>query len=224
MAGNKEQKHTSVTVSGLTWLADHTFEIRFHRPNGFEFVPGQKIGIVHGTIYRDYSLISSTHDSELSICVRMIPGGKLSPTLARAKTGDGFNITAAFGFFIYQSSRYPAVFIATSTGIAPFVAFANDGVKDYHLLHGARARAELYYRDTLLGAAQKYTPCLPEREVKEGMAHDAFHGRVTTFLGQQLKPGVYDFYLCGRGEMIRDAMRIIDLKFGRSRVFTELYF
>lgn len=224
MAGSKERKLLPVTVSGLTWLADHTFEMRFQRPERFEFLPGQKIGLMHDSIYRDYSLISSTHDSELAICVRLIPNGNLSPILARAKIGDGFNITTAFGFFYYQPGRHPAVFVATGTGIAPFVAFVRAGAKDYHLLHGVKTTAELYYRDTFTAPAKNYTPCVSASGECKDMDPNIFHGRVTTFLERKLKPGIYDFYLCGKGEMIRDAVRIIDAQFGRSRVFTELFF
>lgn len=224
MAGRKEQKLFPVTVTGLTWLTAHTFEIRFQRPDRFEFVPGQKVGVVHHTVYRDYSLISLTQDSELAICVRLIPNGKLSPILARATAGDGFHITAAFGYFFYQPSRNPVVFVATGTGIAPYVAFVRAGAKGYHLLHGVRKMTDLYYRDTVVATAKNYTPCVSVEDEYGGMRQNAFHGRVTTFLERQLLPGAYDFYLCGRGEMIRDATRIIDLRFGRSRVFSELFF
>jgi ferredoxin-NADP reductase len=48
--------------------------------------------------------------------------------------------------------------------------------------------------------------------------------RVTDFLEQKLSPGSYDFYLCGRGEMVRDATHIIDRRFPGARVFSELFF
>lgn len=214
----------SVTVSGLTWLSDRTFEIRFHRPDRFDFTPGQKIEVLHRTLHRDYSLIGAVQDSELAICVRLIPNGKLSPVLARAKAGDGFDITAPFGFFFHQPGLHPAVFVATGTGIAPYVAFARAGAEDYHLIHGVRTMAELYYRDILMGPAKRYTPCISAGNASRGLTPDTFHGRVTDYLEQQPAPGAYDFYLCGRGEMVRDATRIIDRRFEGSRVFTELFF
>jgi ferredoxin-NADP reductase len=224
LAGRRGQELFPVTVTGLSWLTKSTFEIRFQRPARFEFVPGQKIGVVHKGIYRDYSLISSVQDQELAICVRLVSNGELSPVLAEAKTGDPLQITPAFGFFLYQPSRRPAVFVATGTGIAPFVAFVRAGAKHYHLLHGVRSAAEFYYRELLAPPAKSYTPCLSDQEDNDCMGYRVFHGRVTDFLEQKLSPGSYDFYLCGRGEMVRDATHIIDRRFPGARVFSEPFF
>jgi hypothetical protein len=46
---------------------------------------------------------------------------------------------------------------------------------------------------------------------------------VTDFLDTKLGPSTYRFYLCGRREMIGDAMDIIDDKFPESKVFTERF-
>ena len=214
----------TVAVSGVSRLAEHTYEIRLQRPDGFGFLPGQKIGVVHKGNYRDYSLTGSIRDRHLSLCVRRIPGGRLSPVLADARTGDTFQITPAFGFFLFQTSERIAVFVATGTGIAPFVAFVRAGASGYYLLHGVRSANELYYRQLLAPAAKCYRPCLTGDQKDLCRSQDFFGGRVTRFLEQQLPQGAYDFYLCGRGEMLRDAMGIIDRRFAGARVFSELFF
>jgi hypothetical protein len=56
------------------------------------------------------------------------------------------------------------------------------------------------------------------------MPPDAFRGNVTEYLEQHLTPGAYDFYLCGRSEMIRDVTHLIDIRFPESLVFTELFY
>ncbi len=223
MESNTRALHP-VTVSGHQWLTAHTFEIRFRRPAGFAFLPGQKVQVVHGRIVRDYSLLSLPEDEELTICVRHIPEGKMSPVLAHARTGRTFHLTSAFGFFLFQPSRRPAVFVATGTGIAPFVAFARSGVRDFHLLHGVRSAEELYYHDLLAPSASSFIPCLSGAPALDSHWPHAFAGYVTAYLENQLAFGDYDFYLCGRGEMVRDAVRIIDRRFPSSRVFTETFF
>ena len=45
----------------------------------------------------------------------------------------------------------------------------------------------------------------------------------TGYLKSELAPGTYDFYLCGRRDMIRDATAVIDGRFGDSRLFIENY-
>ena len=219
-----EQAPHAVPVTGRTWLTDRTFEMRFERPAGFAFLPGQKIKLTVGPTYRTYTLISAPKDSELAICVRLIARGQISPLLAEAPVGRMFSLSPAFGFFLYQPSRHPSVFVATGTGIAPFVAFARAGVRDFHLLHGVRQAADLYYHALLADCAHTFVPCLSCAPSPLPQWRQLFNGRVTAYLETRLAPGDYDFYLCGRGEMVRDAMRIIDRRFPSSRVFTETFF
>jgi ferredoxin-NADP reductase len=104
------------------------------------------------------------------------------------------------------------------------VAFARAGAQNDLLLHGVRSTAELYYRDLLTVSSKHYLPCITGGEDNPGAEHKIFCGRVTDYLALQLATGEYDFYLCGRGEMLRDATRIIDRRFSESRVFSELFF
>jgi benzoate/toluate 1,2-dioxygenase reductase subunit len=211
-------------VCGQKWLTAHTFEIRFRRPAEFAFLPGQKVQVIHEGVKRDYSLLTTPDDDELAICVRHIPQGRMSPVLAHARVGRVFHLTPAFGFFLFQPSRRPAVFVATGTGIAPFVAFARSGVQRFQLLHGVRCAEELYYHDLLAPAASSFIACLSGPRSPDTHWPHVFTGRVTAYLENQLIAGDYDFYLCGRGEMVRDALRIIDQRFPSSRVFTETFF
>ena len=211
-----------VKVTGLRWLAQKTFELRFARPADFNFIAGQKIGVVHKDFSRDYSLVGGPQEDALIICVRLIDDGMLTPVLSQARVGDVFEITPAFGQFIYRSDHRPAILVATGTGVAPFVAFARSGVKDFLLLHGVRSANERYYHAELAAAAKAHIACITGADP---MGPDnAYKGRVTAYLQSCLTPKAYDFYLCGRREMIRDTMRIIDRQFPDARVFTEIFF
>jgi benzoate/toluate 1,2-dioxygenase reductase subunit len=94
---------------------------------------------------------------------------------------------------------------------------------DALLLHGVGTPDRLIYRHLLQGAVRGYVPCISQPSETVGLPPNAFSGRVTRYLEQQLKPGTYDFYLCGRRSMIRDATAIIDDRFGDSRLFVETY-
>ena len=209
-----------VCVLGHRWLTPHVFEINFERPDGFSFVPGQKVRLTLYDITREYTLVNPPDASELTICVRHVTDGRLSPLLAGARPGQRLGLSAAKGFFTYQSQGRRAVFIATGTGIAPFLAFTRDGVRDFYCLYGASSEIELLYRDEMETAAREYIPCLSACE-GDGLF---WRGRVTAYLEKALKKEIFDFYLCGKGEMVRDAIRIIDMKFPGSRVFMETFF
>jgi len=53
---------------------------------------------------------------------------------------------------------------------------------------------------------------------------DSFQGKVTQYLAQHLESKAYDFYLCGRREMIREVTLLIDERFAGSLVYTELFY
>jgi ferredoxin-NADP reductase len=209
-----------VAVLHRRWLTGDVFEISFERPAGFTFIPGQKAALAIRDISRQYTLVNPPDAAELTICVRHVATGSFTPLLAQAKAGETFFLSVASGFFTYQSTVRKAVFVATGTGIAPFLAFIRDGVRDFYCLHGAFNESGLVYRDEVEKAAGTYVPCLSA----SGSDGRFWSGRVTTYMEQRLAQGSYDFYLCGNGGMVRDAIRIIDLKFPNSRVFMETFF
>lgn len=216
--------HVSLEVTHLNWLCPQTFELQFQRPPEFDAVPGQKIDIAFQDDYRTYTLVNAPKDEVLAICVRHVDQGRFSPVLARAKKGDHFQASPAFGYFTYQPAQSVAVFVATGTGIAPFVAFARSGVQGFYLLHGVRTPSQLYYRDILEKAALNYTPCFSNKNSIDASYSHFFQGRVTRYLRKDLPKGIYDFYLCGSGEMVADATRIIDQRFEGSKVFVETFY
>jgi NAD(P)H-flavin reductase len=98
------------------------------------------------------------------------------------------------------------------------------GVRDFLLLHGVRDPEELYYASLFRGPATRVVPCLTGREPEDKPLPDAFVGRVTAYVHGRLPRKAYDFYLCGRGEMIRDVTLLVDEAFPGSRVYSEIFF
>jgi ferredoxin-NADP reductase len=224
MAGVDQNTAEGVWTSRLLErhrLADSTFELRLSRPAGFRFQPGQRITLQHGRHARDYTLANALEDDVLTVLVRLIPTGQVTPLLDQMPIGTELGFTGPAGRFRFQPSHRPAVMIATGTGIAPFVAMIRAGVKPFMLLHGVRTKAELYYREELAATTNHYIPCLSKAPPGHG---EAFHGYVTHFL--QTRRGLVDcdFYLAGRMEMIHGAIQIIDAGFAGARVFTEAFF
>jgi ferredoxin-NADP reductase len=134
--------------------------------------------------------------------------------------GEAVTLSGPTGFFTYQSMSRDAVFVATGTGIAPFLAYIRAGVHGFYFLHGVRDETALLYRQEVERAAKKYIPCLSA----SGSNQKQQGGRVTEYLEKCLQETKYDFYLCGNSGMVRDAIRIIDRRFSDSRVFMETFF
>ena len=202
-------------------LSAGTFELTFTRPRNFAFQPGQRIRLVDRDRERDYSLANAPPDPSLRLCLRLVPEGNFSNKLHSAAIGSRLRFTGPWGHFIYRSAVRPAVFVATGTGAAPFASMARAAVRDFTMLHGVRSPDDLIYPELFQTAAGTYIPCI------SGMPSAAaplYPGRVTDYIERQLPPGAYDFYLCGRREMVRDVTWLIDDRFPDSRIYTEIFF
>jgi NAD(P)H-flavin reductase len=203
------------------WLSNKSFEITLSKPKSFEYMPGQCIRLIHDAVERDYSLVTAPTDPNLALCIRNIEGGIFSPELSNAPVGSRFIFNGPHGYFTFRPSKRPAVFVATGTGLAPFVSMARSGVAGFILLHGVNSAKDLYYTSVFKSAAKQYLPCISETDK---LAGEYFRGRVTDYLQKNLTPGLYDFYLCGRREMIRDVTFLVDERFPGSFIFTEIFY
>jgi NAD(P)H-flavin reductase len=208
-------------VLSQSWITEDTFAIRFSRPPLFQFAPGQRVRFIQNEVERDYTPVSSPQDEGIEFLVRSVKGGVFSSALASAREGETFHFTGPQGYFCFYPSERLPVLIATGTGVAPFVSMAKTGVKGFILLHGVRRSLDLFYEALFRVTARLYVPCVSTlRDSREGVA-GAFTGRVTDYLEGRLPSGAYDFYLCGKGEMIRDVIHIVDQKFPDSLIYTE---
>ncbi len=205
------------------WLAPGILEFRLHKPSDYAFIPGKYARFMMDGYQRDYTMVSDPESDTLDFCIAVVDRGRFSNQIMTAEIGTEFEVSRPRGHFVYQSVANPAVFVATGTGVAPFVAFYRSGVSDALLLHGAGSTGRLVYRDLLAPGLRDYIPCIRQLDAENSKPTGVYSGRVTDYLQEQLEPGIYDFYLCGRRSMIRDAAAIIDRQFGESRLFIETY-
>ena len=205
-------------------LSNDTYEVEIERPAEFSFMPGQGVRIFWNDLVREYTVTSGPGDDRLAFVVQTVEKGRFSPHLASLAVGSMMSFTGPHGYFTFQSGSRPAVFVATGTGISPFVSMARAGITGFTLLQGARHAEDLHYMSVFGPAAARYVACLSEDHVSSPDQPWIYEGRVTDFLEKELAPSVYDFYLCGRREMVRDVMSIADDRFPGSRVFFEIFF
>jgi ferredoxin-NADP reductase len=218
--------HTVRTTELLNrhWLSKNAFEIELTRPKSFEFAAGQTVCFRHDSIQRYYSLLSAPDDPILRICVQRVPNGHFSVILADARIGSRLKFTGPHGYFTFKPSPRDPVFVATGTGIAPFVSFARSGIKDFILFHEAASAEELYYQSYLTKIKSTYHPCLPSFPAAATRPPGMFQGHVAACIKAHLPRGTYDFYLCGHEEMIRNVTLLVDERYARSYVYTEVFF
>ena len=211
----------SATLVHRIRLNAHCIELGLQRPADFDFKPGQRIRICLAQVERDYSLAAGPGDPDLRLLVRIFPDGRLSPRMETLPIGSPVSFYGPMGYFVFQATERTPVFVATGTGVAPFVSMCRAGAEGFVCLHGARHDADLLYSHILRERAARYIPCL---SAQRSTADAGFHGRVTDCLAQLPTDSAYDFYLCGRQEMIRDAFEIIDERFAGAHVHSEVFY
>lgn len=212
------------TLIKRKWLSEKAFEIEIERPPDFGFIPGQNIRFVHGDMERYYSIISTPDEPTIELCIRFIQDGRFSPVLASAEPGFRLHFTGPHGYFTFKSFKRPSVFVATGTGIAPFLSMARSGIRDFKLLHGVSHPDDLYYQSFFRKTASLFIPCLSDSIPDDSELPGTFYGRVTDYIRKELPRSEYDFYLCGRKEMVRDVTLLVDDFFQGSFVFNEVFF
>ena len=206
------------------WLTKSVFEIELTRPPDWNFKPGQTLCFIHESLERYYSLLSTPDDPTFEICVYLVSGGNFSPVLADAEIGTPFNITGPHGYFTFNRSERPPIFVATGTGIAPFVSMGRSGVTDFILVHEVEAAEDLFYQDLFRKIAANYIPCLQQTSTTDPLMADVFNGDAAGYIKTNLPPASYDFYLCGERKMTREVTLLADEQFPGSYVFKEVFY
>jgi ferredoxin/flavodoxin---NADP+ reductase len=210
----------SVVVTANRYVATDTFVLSFTRP--WDFVPGQSVAL---TVDRDlpprfYSIASGTAEEQVDILYDIVQDGLLTPRLARMRPGDALLCSTPFGAF--RDARGASCWIATGTGIAPFISMARSGGTEEKLLvHGSKSMEGLVDRDFFIARmGPRYFPCC-SREKSEGV----FAGRPTEWLASRALPAVERYLLCGNSLMVVD---VRDILIGKGipfdNVVAEIYF
>ncbi|ACV12426.1 oxidoreductase FAD/NAD(P)-binding domain protein [Halorhabdus utahensis DSM 12940] len=147
--------------------------VRFDTAVDVDFVAGQYVGLTYEGIPRAYSLSNSPAEDELEICVRRVPGGRLSPRIcADLAVGDELTIRGPYGELVLgDHAPRDLAFVATGTGVAPLKSMIE------YLFETGRDEYDGQRRDVWLFLGADWTDDLPYREYFRDLAatRENFH-------------------------------------------------
>ena len=151
-------------------------------------------------VSRPYSIASGIHESVLRFLIRKIPNGRISGYLASRRPGDCVRLSRPFGWFHPGQNGIdtPMVFVATGTGIAPFLSYLRSDPTQApaQCLYGVRQLNDA------VGLRCLQDHCHVGLAVSRQSVPDTFHGRVSGLLNGLTVTPKYHFYLCGLDAMI----------------------
>lgn len=205
-------------------LAAGIWQLDFRVEGGIEgFAPGQFARLQVGPgDWRDYSIAGLQGDL-LRLLVSTRTGGRGSQYAEAAAAGDATVIEAPLGQYTLAPGERRPVFVATGTGLAPFVPMFDElrrrgRLQDATLLFGCRTNAD----DLTVKVGDlpgKVVRCVSGETAPAG----GLHGRVTDALAAlDFEPDSTDFYLCGSSAMVADARALLERR-GARQLHVEPY-
>jgi ferredoxin-NADP reductase len=191
--------------------------------------PGQylALGLIRDgrVVQRPYSTASAAPVAdELEFLIRLVPDGTFTPLLWDLGVGTRVRIGPPKGTFTrIPDDRRAHLFVATGTGLAPFMAMLGTLQDEPDppravAVHGVAQVAELAYRERLerwhAGGLATYVPSISRRDDPANAGWTGRTGRIDTILDDvcsmhRLEPRDTVAYLCGHPQMIATAERIL---------------
>ena len=200
------------------------WKVWIEKPEGFNFKPGQYCTIGSEGIERAYSIASAPYEEELELFVELVPppDGNLTPLLY--DLGEGASLTIrprAKGIFVFDPALSNQLFVATVTGVVPYVSIIRQYLHEgrsghrFHVLMGASYANEFAYDTELKRLADEHpdlvtfvpTVSRPDEEPNAGWTGEK--GRVNSIVEAYaekagLLPDDTIVYACGHPGMIED--------------------
>lgn len=188
-----------------------------------EFAPGQFARLKVGDFeWRDYS-IAGVDGAKVRLLISTRTGGHGSRFVLGAETGTKTEIELPLGHYTMVRNPHRKIFIATGTGLAPFLPMFRQLESE-----GALGHAELYfgYRTHAEDITTHFDPmpamvvrCISREEPPLG----GFKGRVSAaIVSLVFDPACTDFYVCGSAAMVADCRDILE-RGGARRINIESY-
>jgi len=215
-----EIKKYTAKLSEKRQLTGDTYEFRFEKPEGFEFLAGQflQFCIPHNDkiILRSYSVSSTPIDPYLEFCIKFLDGGIASTYLRHMNIGDTLEFQGPRGLFVHKENGTALSFIATGTGLAPIIGIISDELEnkknknEVRLLFGVRSEDDVFWLDRLQNLKIQYPNFVYDVTLSQPKPNGGWaglRGRVTEHILHHLVS--HKFYLCGNAAMVKDVREML---------------
>lgn len=226
-------------------LAPKIYLLKFGVDTVLDYIPGQFISVeVAPKVFRSYSLMSylkddssnAEHKTQVEFLVNTRSGGEGSQAIERTNPGDKFNALGPLGKFNLVENDRPKVFVATGTGLGPFVGMIGSILKSnpkakITLFFGVYSTEFDYcrrffvdYLDKVKYSNLNIITCSDSLLENETENESLKLGKVTVVIPQIISDfTAYDFYICGNPFMVTDTEQLLIEKGAKDNIYIEKY-
>jgi CDP-4-dehydro-6-deoxyglucose reductase, E3 len=207
-----------------TKLANGIYEFHFEKPAEFTFKAGQfvlfDVALVDNPAdiqTRALSIASAPDEPELIFVNKQKEGGRASTWIEKVlEPGVIVRTQGPFGNFrIDEMSEKPFLFIATSTGVAPFRSqmldmLSKGNTKKMDLVFGVRSEEDLFWKTEFESIAQQYPNVFVHFPLSNPSNEWKGHkGRVQTLV-PLIVPDITErqIYICGSPDMTKELKQL----------------
>lgn len=220
-----------ITCTDKKLIAPNVYELRFEKPEGFTFKPGQFILFDTPLLAnpediqtRACSIASTQDEADLLFVIKVKIGGRLGDFVVHTlEQGSTVRIQGPFGFFTLRENDHDVLFAATGAGIAPFRSHIAHALKSgdsrtMHLFFGVRTKQDLFWAEEFELLEKKHANfhlhlCLSGDETWAGNK-----GRIQAFIPAKISIAEKtDLYICGAPEMVADIKKLALETWGMSK-------
>lgn len=205
-----------------------SYRVELELAEAIDYIPGQFVNVlVAENVWRSYSIVSM-HDMIVSLFVDVKPQGPGSLWFEKSEIGTETTAMLPLGSFALKESKNKKLFIATGTGLAPFIPMIKslqkvDGEIEVSLYYGVRYDEDFlvheYFSEEELSSIN-LVPCITRGK---GIIPNSQNKRVTEILKDvDLDFKEYDVYICGNPKMVAEVSEIAKAK-GGENIYTERY-
>jgi len=231
----------TVTCTRNERVAEGVHELRFQKPERFTFRPGQFVLLEVPLVdapqdiqTRAFSIASILSESELIFAMKLKPGGRASRWITEILTsGTTVTMMGPFGFFFVNcETKREYLFIATSTGIAPFrsqihLLLSEGEHRRVDLVFGAREEEDLFWIEEFKNLTKRHENFFLHLALSQpSPAWKGHRGRVQTLVPLIAKNLLEkDVYICGNPDMTGEVKTLCLSEWGipKENVHVEAY-
>lgn len=223
----------SVKLVEKTALNQDVFELRFSKPDSFEYRAGQFVQFLipdgEKKITRSYSISSLPKEDYIEFCVKIIPDGLASTYFKNMKIGEEVEFKGPLGRFVSNENNNSICLVATGVGLAPIYGIVENELKvkknpsRVHLHFGVRSEKDIFWLErleTLDRDFENFSYTLTLSRPTD--TWDSHKGRVTEYAKDEEVD--QDFFLCGSAEMVKEVRQIlVEKKADPKRIHFEIF-